>query len=259
MLTGILLAMIHAPSGRFRFLGTPRTGPGLASGLLSGLLATFLSAMPAAAQNVVVDQGTFLLSRNGEPIGTETFTIRRSGRGANVKFIATGDVTREVNGSERRLTSALEATGSEMSVSAYQVKEAGERPTEVYMTHTGRRFQATLRTPEGEELREYRASPSAVVLEEEVAHHYHFLASRVSGETTSVPALVPRTAEQLRLQITDAGTERTSIAGRMIQARHLVIQAGGETRDLWVDTQGRVLRIVDRATGFRAERRNAPD
>lgn len=226
--------------------------------LLSALLAVASASSPPASGQTLVDEGTFLLSRNGEPIGTERFTIRRSGAGASVQVIATAEVTVQADGGERRISSALEATGPEMRIRAYQVKESGVRSSEIYMTLSGERFQARRRTPEGEEVREYRASSTAVVLDEFLVHQYHFLVPRISGETTTVSGIVPDSGRQVRLRITDTGTERISIAGRMVQARHLVVEGGDDTRDVWVDPEGRVLRIMDRTTGFRAERRDLP-
>lgn len=223
-----------------------------ATGLLLAL------AGPAAAQNVVVDQGTFLLSREGVAIGTEDFTIRRSGSGPDVKYIATAEASIEVSGQERRISAALEARSPQMRITAYQVKEGGDRRSEIYMTLSGSRFQATHRSPEGEQLREYRATPSSVVLEQNLAHHYFFLAARVTEGSVTVPGIVPRTGARLRLQVRDTGLEQASIVGQAVQARHLVVSDGDETVDVWMDEEGRVLRVVNRTTGFRAERRNPP-
>lgn len=257
-LTGMLRAMSYPTAGAVpgRALAPARARRTLPA--LLGLLALVLPhASPAPAQ-VVVDQGTFLLSRDGQPVGTERFTIRRSGGGAGVQFIATAEATVQVDSGERRISSALEANGPGMRITAYQVKESGVRTSEIYMTLSGQRFQARMRTPEGEELREYRASPSALVLNRVMVHHFHFLLPRIAGATTVVPGIVPAAGQQVRLQVTDTGTERISIAGQAIQARHLVVEGGGETRNVWVDAEGRVLRAVNQTSGFRAERRDPP-
>lgn len=242
---------------------TDRLGPGRLTPprRLAGLLllgAALLCPAAASAQGTAVDEGTFLLSRNGRAVGTESFTIRRSGRGEDVRIIATGEATVEIEGRERRISSALEASGPEMRITAFQVKEAGDRRSEVYLTLTARRFRATLRSPDGEELREYRADPAVVVLDEALAHHHHFVAARATGESTRIPAIAPRTGRRFDLRITDAGRERVSIAGRMVQARRLRVEGGGEERELWTDDRGRILLVVNHTTGFRAERRNPP-
>ncbi|NIP78666.1 MAG: hypothetical protein GWM90_05455, partial [Gemmatimonadetes bacterium] len=55
----------------------------------AALLST-LAAADAQAQTTVIDEGTFRLSVRGTPVGTETFTIRRSGSGENTTTVAQG-------------------------------------------------------------------------------------------------------------------------------------------------------------------------
>lgn len=231
-----------------------------AAGLVSAALAV-VATQPrgAEAQGVVVDRGTFLLSRDGSAVGTEDFTIRRSGSERQPRLIVTAEATIRGPSGERRTSSALEASGADRRITAYQIKESGERSLDVYLTLSGRRFQARVVTPEGEQLREYLAEPSAVIVEEEMAHHYYLVAARFRDGHETVPAVSPRSGTQRRLRIQDAGTDPVRIAERNIQARRLVVQDGdGATRDLWIDESGRVLRLVDRATGLRAERRDPP-
>lgn len=222
--------------------------------------ALVLVGLPGSArsQSTTIDTGTFLLSQNGEAIGTETFAIRRTGTRAGASYVATGEVDVEVDGEDRLISVGLEATADAAVVSAYQLREGGPRSSEIYLTRVDQRFQARIVTPEGEQVREYRAVPDVVLLERWVAHHYYFIAQRVVGPSTRAPALVPRTGEQLELQIRDTGTERIQVAGQGVGARRLRLENGDVSRDIWVDDQGRVLLLVDHATGFRAERRDLP-
>ena len=234
-------------------------GPVRAAGAaLLTALALAVHPTSAAAQSAVVDQGTFLLSRNGEAIGTETFTIRRTGGGQNANFVATGEIEIDLDGDERQISVALEATTAGSIVSAYQLKEGGAHRTEIYLTRSDRRFQARIVTPAGEQVREYRAAPGVVLLERWVAHHYFFTVAKISGASTTLPALTPRTGERFELQASDTGSERIQVAGRAVQARRIHFSNGGIERDVWVDEQGRVLLVVNHETGFRAERRDLP-
>lgn len=226
--------------------------------LLAGLLIPLLPPGGAGAQNVLVDQGTFLLSREGRAIGTERFTIRRTGSGPDARIIATAEVEIEVDARTRRVAPALEASARGMNALAYQVKVSGDRSSEIYMTLSGRRFQAKVMSPEGEELREFRAARTSVLLDEEVAHHYFFVAARIRDGTTTIPVVVPRAGRQMSLTGEDMGTKRVQIAGRTVHARHLRIQDGSAVREVWVDEEGRVLRVINHDTGYRAERRDLP-
>lgn len=231
-----------------------------ALGAVLALLLTTgaFSASPLQGQNVVVDRGTFVLSRAGSSIGTEEFTLRRSGRGGDQTLIGTGEVSLELDGRQRRINSALEATGPELRISAYQMKQSGDRESAIYMTRGNRRFQAKVVTPEGEQVREYRASPEGVVLEEWMFHHYYFVVARVGRTPATVSALVPTTGEQRTLRVTGGEADEIRIAGESVGARRLRVE-GPTTRDLWVDDRGRLLLVVDRDTDLRAERRSRPD
>src|SRR6185437_6509612 len=73
--------------------------------------------LPAQAQVVVVDEGTFSISRGGSRIGRESFTIRRSpGPGGDV-YVANATVDFDA----QRLSPALRADNS-FSPLAYQLE-----------------------------------------------------------------------------------------------------------------------------------------
>lgn len=221
-------------------------------------LALLVLATSAPAQNPIVDEGTFLLSRNGRAVGTEEFIIRHSVGGSEARIIATADIRIQPDTEVRHVSSALEVTADDLEVQAYQVKVSDGRRTELYMTLTGGRFQAKVVTPRGEELREYRARRGSVLLDDGVVHHYHFLAARALNGIAALPALVPREGRQTRLRITDLGRDRIQIAGRNLQARHLRVEDGDGAREVWVDDAGRLLRLLDHGSGLRAERKDLP-
>lgn len=214
---------------------------------------------PLQAQESLADQGTFVLTRSGDVVGTERFTIRRTRRREEVRLIATAQVELELASGVRRISPALEVAGPQMRVTAYQVRVSGDQQTDIYLSQVDRRFQAKVVTPRGEELREFRSVPAAVVLDREVAHQYFLLAARLgSAGSATVPVIVPRTGEQFELSVTDAGTERVDIAGSSVQARRLDVESARLRASVWLDGANRVLRVVDRSAGLRAEREEPP-
>jgi len=238
--------------------GEPRFAPRFAPLIL--LVGALLLPGIATAQGTPVDGGAFLLSRDGEAIGTERFVIRRAGTGAQARILATSELELELSSGPRYLTTALELRGPEFTVRAYQVKVSGDQSTEVYLVRADRRLQARVVSDEGEELREYRAEPDLVVLDEGIAHHYHFVLARLgSGERGEATALVPLASQEGTVQLTRRGTERIPIAGVMISARRFEIEDEEGIREIWADEEGRILRVVNHTTGFRAERRNLPE
>lgn len=247
----LLLAPFPRPRAGGR--GLPRPGA-----LLVVAVAVAVQAPPPLTAQSVLDEGVFLISRGGEAVGTEQFAIRRTSPGADGRLIATAEVELELSTGVRRVSSALEVSQRDLQVSAYQIKVSGDVPAEIYMTLSGRRFQAKVVTSDGEQFREYRATPGAVVLEEGIAHHYHFLVARIRGGEARVPVITPRAGGQRNARMSEEDTERVQIAGQSVQARRLRIEVDGSRREVWVDDQGRVLRVIDPETGYRAERRDLP-
>lgn len=227
---------------------------------LASVLAVGSVFAPTAtvAQTVTLDEGTFTLYRDGSQVGTESFAIRRSGAGEDAVIVANATVEMELPDGMRTMAPALEATGREMALSAYQVKVSGNQEAEVYLTLSGNRFVARITTEAGEREQEFRASPGALLLEEGVAHQYYFLRPLLDDLPARVPVIMPRQGSQLQMQISSLGQETLRIGGEPLGARHLRLEAGGEVREVWVDEEGRVLRLVVPAAGFRAEREAPP-
>lgn len=232
--------------------------PLLAATVALAAAAVLATHRGAAAQSVVVDEGVYLVSRGGQAVGTEQFAIRRTSSGAGSRLIATAEVELELPSGGRRISSALEVSRADGAVNAYQLKVSGDRSAEIYMTLSGRRFQAKVVTREGEQVREFRASDGTVVLDEGLAHLYHFLGARLVDEESRVPVVVPMAGDQMIATVSTVETERIQIAGGEVQARHLRARVDGSEREVWIDEEGRVLRVLVPETGYRAERRDLP-
>ncbi len=213
---------------------------------------------PLAAQGVTVDEGTFTLYLDGREAGSETFAIRQSGEGAQAQIIATAEIQMELPEGRLDLRPALQAAGEGMEVSAYQIRISGHRQEEIYVTLGDRRFRTSVRSERGEQEREYRATPGTVLLDTGVAHQYYFISSRAGEEGAQIPVLIPREGTQFELQVSVVGTDQIQIGGTTVNARHLRLEGRGETRDLWVDSANRVLRLEHAAGGYVAERQQLP-
>jgi hypothetical protein len=222
------------------------------------LLALALSLpAPAAAfaqQSVSVDEGTFTIMRGGTRIGREEFSIRRNPSPGGDVLVASATVTL----TDQRLSPALR-TDSAGAPLAYQLEvRVGNEVQERLTGQIGRgRFSARVRTPRGESAREYIVSDGALVLDDDVFHQYYFLAA--SQRTGSVPVVIPRRNVQQSMRVESAGSDRVTIRGVDIQARRLVLtEPDGAVRQIWVDSEGRVLRVSLDARGIIATRDEAP-
>ncbi len=127
-----------------------------------GLLCMTVLSVPipsgATAQVLVVDEGSFTITRNGARSGRETFTIRKTGVGATDAYVSNGTV--DLNG--RRLVPALQVD-ADFGPMKYQLEvRRGEDVVERLKGLAGRgRFSTQVRTPKGESTREFIAADDA--------------------------------------------------------------------------------------------------
>ena len=225
--------------------------------LFAALPAAALWAAPLAAQTGGNDAGTFRVYVEGREVGTEEFTIRTSGSGVGAETVATGKVSLRLPSGSLELTPRLRASGVGADPVAYQVDIGGDAPRRITETIGGGRVSARITSGTGEQLREYVASQGAVVLEENVAHHFYFIAQRTrSGR---IPVIIPSQNRQVMATVSSRGEERTQVGD--VQAtlfRMVVTPAGGQEHHVWVDTLGRVIKVEVPARAYLAVRTEIP-
>jgi hypothetical protein len=225
-------------------------------GTLAVCAVVALAGAPAVlAQGTLIDEGSFRLLVRGQEVGTETFSIRQTGAGADAVVTARGRVVLDGQRGAQEIAATLQVGGSALRPAVYEMTLEGADAQRIAGRVVGGRFSARILSATGETGREYLVSDGAVVLDEGVAHHYYFLARRVSGGTVRVPIVVPRESRQLQAEVTDAGSASVTVAGRSVSARRLTVTpAGGSVRTVWVDSDGRVLRLEIADQGLVAER-----
>jgi hypothetical protein len=221
----------------------------LASFGLTLLLPLVEPGAELLAQDVVLDEGRFALFLEGREVGSESFSIHRLGMGESARILATATVA--FDGTEMRPT--LEAR-PDFVVTAYQNEVSGARKGELSVVLNGNRYVSRVSSADGEVQREYRAAPRTAVLEARVSHHYFFVARFIDSGPGPVVALSPLDGTQARLEVVSSEAEPFQLGGERMDVRHVRLQDGGEMRDLWIDDQGRVLRVEIPSLRFRAER-----
>jgi hypothetical protein len=209
-------------------------------------------AEPVGAQTVTLDEGTFRLQIGGREVGTETFSIRQNGSGADAVIIARGRVALDAN----ETTSSLQLAGGTLRPAAYDVKLEGADGRQIAGRVVGGRFSARIVSPAGENMREYLVSDGAIVVDEGIAHHYYFVGRRGAGR---VPIVIPQESKQVVATVSVGGTEAVQVGGQSMQGRRMTVSLpGGGERNVWLDAEGRVLRVEVPATGYVAERTAPP-
>lgn len=212
------------------------------------------SILSAQTLNRTLDEGTFLISRNGTPIGRESFRITQSrGSGSSESYRATAQVAL----GDRRIVPTLtcDSTGAPLT---YDVSvQSG--PDGVRLQARGRpgRFSSMLRTRDGESTREYVVPRGVVVLDDDVLHQLFFVTlARRSG---AVSILAPRAGLQVMASLDDRGGGPVDIGGNSIAATHFVLSAPGfARREFWIDSAGRILKVTIPERGVVAQRDEPP-
>ena len=219
------------------------------------MAAATLMAVPVSAQTVTLDEGTFRVLVGGREVGVETFSIKQNGNGAEAVVIAQGRVVLDAN----EYRADVQLAGAGLRPVAYDVELRGADARRINGAVTGSRARARTLSSAGETMREYLVSDGALLLDDGVAHHYYFVAQRFASGNTGTPIVIPRESKQVQATIASAGEESISAGGQTVRARKLVITpAGGDARNVWVDSRNRVLRVEVPAKNYVAVRTALP-
>jgi hypothetical protein len=226
--------------------------------LASIFLLLGLASSPSAGQNISVDENTFRIYVNGESVGTEEFSIRQTGPRAQQRHILRGTVELESPQGRVTLSPAMDASGTPLAVSDYQIKVSGAETTDIFIRVSGKRFLARSVSAAGEQLREFRAGPGSVLLDEGIVHHHFLLSPFLESEgAVSLTVFIPRAEAQQRMTLSLVGEEEVRVGGVLVSgARRFHLEGGEYSRDIWFDEQGRILRLEIPSRGYVAEREN---
>jgi hypothetical protein len=218
-----------------------------------------LGAIPAAApaaQVTVLDEGTFTLSADGQRIGREDFSIRAARGAGGAAFVAQGTV---LTGERRELVALnIDSLGAPLR---FQLETRdGPAVVETYQgsidrgVWTGRSARS-----DGESAREIRLPPGGLAVEPTAVHHLWLLLRFTRGGPAQM--FSPRSLVQLTVSLEDHGEDSVAVGRRQLPARHWTVRstAGSEVLwELWADSRGRLLRVVDRRRGIEALRDEPP-
>lgn len=202
-----------------------------------------------------LDEGTFLISRNGAPIGRESFRILQVTPSAGEVYRATAQVAL----GDRRIIPTLTCDSAGAPIT-YDVAVQGGSDPGTRLQARGRpgRFSSMLRTKDGESTREYVVPAGVVILDDEVVHQLYFVTMR-GRRSGSLTVLAPRTGVQAVATLENRGSNLVEIGGGSIQATHYVLTAPAfPRREFWTDAAGRVLRASIPERGILAQRDEPP-
>ena len=226
------------------------TAPRLACALV------FWAALPfaAAAQgSAVVDEGTFTIARGGTPVGRESFRVIRAPAPGGQVYQATGtSVIGEVKATSRLGTDSV---GRPVAYES-EVTERGQLVQRLRGRGRPSRFSTLVQTRTGESAREFVLPNGTLLLDEHVFHHFFFVA--LAAHSTEVVVISPRTAQQVAMRLEPLAEESVEVGGRTLAARRFSLTSGASPSHVWVDGQGRLLKVEIPERGFVALRDDPP-
>ncbi len=221
---------------------------------LVAILST-LPLSPLLGQNVSVDEAAFRIYRDGALAGREEFSIRRVGAGDQARVVLRGTIRMNTPDGPLAMSPMMDTQGAGLQVSGYQIDVSGAESTAISVTRSGTRYLVREISSQGERLREFRAGPGSILLDEGVAHHYYLLTPFLEHQSAvSLTILTPRLGSQTRMTLTHLGEEEIRVGDRLVQARHFRLDGSEDSRDVWFDDQGRVLRVEVPSRAYVAER-----
>jgi hypothetical protein len=220
---------------------------------LALLLAVF-SVNANAQSSAVVDEGTFMVTQSGTPLGRESFRIVRAPAPGGQVYRATGQSALGGN----RVSTSLGTDSSGVPVS-YESELTQRGEVVQHLNGRGRpgRFSVLIRTKNGESSHEYVLNTGALLMDENVFHHFFFVP--FAARHSQLAVITPRVTEPSGFRLEERGSDTVEIANRSIPSRHFVlIGPTGTTREVWIDQNGRLLKVALPERGLVALRDDPP-
>jgi len=199
----------------------------------------------AQAASDLLDVGSFTLLVDGQRVGREQFSVRRT----TTMDGATIELRSESAAGEQRAAVRLEADSAGTPL-RYSVETRTGATVSLRLggQRVRGRFTTLSRSVTGESAREYLLSAGALILEDEgVVQHALLVRNRTlqPGDSLRIATLTPVQNRHGVLTLTlEATNDTVAIAGsRRSAARFRAVTASGEVRFVWADADGRLLRV----------------
>lgn len=187
-----------------------------------------------------LDTGRLAIEVDGRRVGTESYRIWREQSTVDAFAL----VTRE-NGRPQQLDVRFR---SDASLRPIQYRLRGEpRALSVDGEWTGNRLRLHVNSDQGERWKEFATPGGAAVLEDGVAHHHLLLAHRLREAQigSRLAVIIPSRSALVDGILRARQADRITVGGRDVEATRFDIEVGGQVRRVWIDADGRLLRVED--------------
>jgi hypothetical protein len=220
------------------------------------LVVAAITLAPSRVQQVeIVDEGSFVLYRDGQRIGREQFSIRRTSGADGATLLARSTTTLERRRVETMVRTDTAGQPLEFSIEDYV---DGRLDSRVKGGAVGPRFVQQISNGRGQSEKELRLARGTVLADSESVYQFYFVA-RTRG-VERVPLLFPRRLSRDSASITvRSENQEVELGNGRVPARHLIVMdAAGTATDVWLDAKGRLLRVAIQSRGFVAVRDTPP-
>ncbi|MDH3733617.1 MAG: hypothetical protein OEU54_08785 [Gemmatimonadota bacterium] len=193
-----------------------------------------------------VDAGRLSVLEGGQRVAIESFRVWEAG--ANLNSVANIEPSGN-RGGEIQVGIGLD--GQQRGVQ-YLLQGPGGRSIEGVWTVDRIRIHDV--SADGERWRELPSRGPCTVLEDGVAHHYLVLLHVLRSNPGVVDVVMPARGATAKAELVGERLSQVSIDDRPVAATRYDIRVDGGVHQVWVDDDGRLLRVLDPATGREAIR-----
>jgi hypothetical protein len=194
----------------------------------------------------VDDEGVFVISLAGQPVGSETFKIRTSPG----KVEAHGEIRLHIeqNGKMVSVQSFPDLIlDPQLRPVTYTWSQKGLQSSRLEVDFRGKVARVRYKTINGkEDDRDFELPPDVAVLDDNVIHHYQLITARyqaMGGGKQTFRVFVPQEALPSLLTVEDMGNSASTADGVTAKLRHLLITTDVTHIDLWLDEQQHLERV----------------
>jgi hypothetical protein len=187
-------------------------------------------AQPAA----VIDEGTFTLTRASAPLGSETFKIFRRQGADGAEYVA--QCTHTIEGSVVRTALTVDSSGTATSYSRATTGSPGSQLTarralgRLTVEETGSRSSTE----------DFLFAPGSLILDDDLVHQLYFVTWR--GDRP-IKYVAPGTRGVAEAALSEVGDETISLGNESVSATHFAFGSGDARRDIWIDSNRRLLKV----------------
>jgi len=222
-------------------------------------LAALALQVPSPASPLGVDdEGVFLISVAGHPVGSESFKIHSS----SGKVVARGEIRLHIeqNGKAMSVQSFPDLLlDSQLHPLTYTWSQQRPQSSRLEVDFRSNPAKVRYKTVTGsEDDRTFQLPPDVMVLDDNVIHQFQLIVARfqaMGGGKQTLPVFVPQEALPSVLTIEEVGEDAASPGDETTRLRHLVVTTDVTHLDLWISEENRLERVLVPAAQLEAVRK----